>query len=126
MKLRVFEIDAIASKVIETIKNSVKIPDYSKDIKERTKLYDEFLSLWQKEKELTEQRESFGKKHKFTLPSTWNGLRHDFTPENYKKQLESEYLNSKLPERKDIENAIILSGNKDLNDLVAELIKKYS
>jgi hypothetical protein len=126
VKLRVFEIDAIASKVIESIKNSLTIPDYSKEVKERNFLYNEFLSLLSKENEWKKKREDFGKEHSFTIPSTWNGITHYFTPESYKEQLENKYLNSKLPNRKDIDNEVILSGNKDLSELVDELIKKYA
>lgn len=124
MKLRVFEIDAIASKVIETIKNSLTIPDYSKEVNERAKLYHEFMTLIEKEQLATTERKEFGEKHNFSYYSYTSHF--DFTPEKYLDQLQNEYLFSKLPQRKDIENAVILSGNKDLNDLVQELIKKYT
>jgi len=122
MKLRVFEIDAIASKVIETIKNSLTIPNFSKEINERTKLFQELQRLVEEEDKAVKLRKEFQEKHSFGYYYNSN----NYTPEKYKQELESKYINSKLPERKDIENAIILSGNKDLNDLVAELIKKYS
>ena len=122
MKLRVFEIDAIASKVIETIKNSLTIPNFSKEINERTKLFQELQRLNEEEDRAIKLRKEFQEKHSFGYYYNNN----NYTPEKYKQELESKYINSKLPERKDIENAVVLSGNKDLNELVEELIKKYS
>ena len=122
MKLRVFEIDAIASKVIETIKNSLIIPNFSKEINERTKLFQELQRLNEEEDRAIKLRKEFQEKHSFGYYYNNN----NYTPEKYKQELESKYINSKLPERKDIENAVVLSGNKDLNELVEELIKKYS
>ena len=122
MKLRVFEIDAIASKVIETIKNSLTIPNFSKEINERTKLFQELQRLVEEEDKAVKLRKEFQEKHSFGYYYNSN----NYTPEKYKQELESKYINSKLPERKDIENAVVLSGNKDLNELVEELIKKYS
>jgi len=121
MKLRVFEIDAIASKVIETIKNSLIIPDFSKEITERAKLFQELQRLNEEEDRAIKLRKEFQEKHSFGYYYNSN----NYTPEKYKQELESKYINSKLPERKDIENAVVLSGNKDLNELVEELIKKY-
>lgn len=121
MKLRVFEIDAIKNKIVSTIKETLTIPDFSKEVKERTKLFNQYLVLKEEAEKAIKKKEDFADKYNFGY-----FYASSYKPENYEKELIEKFINSKLPNLKDIENDIILSGNKDLNELVNELIKKYA
>lgn len=121
MKLRVFEIDAIKNKIVSTIKETLTIPDFSKEVKERTKLFNQYLVLKEEAEKAIKKKEEFADKHNFKYFNA-----SSYNPKNYEKELIEKFVNSKLPNLKDIENDIILSGNKDLSELVNELIKKYA
>lgn len=121
MKLRVFEIDAIKNKIVSTIKETLTIPDFSKEVKERTKLFNQYLVLKEEAEIAVKKKEEFADKHNFRYLHAAS-----YKPENYEKDLIEKFISSKLPNLKDIENDIILSGNKDLGELVNELIKKYA
>lgn len=129
MQLRIIEIEAIKKKILDEITSKIIIPNFSEelskyktDLIEIEKIDNEILKLSEDKLKLTSKYKFFNSYVKINDNETYieSKLRQ------YKQNLESEYMNKMLPSALNIQNDIILSSNKDLSELVKELISKYS
>jgi hypothetical protein len=124
MKLRKFEIDAIVSKVLETIKDKIQIPSFKKELKERKAAINKYVLLTAKKDEIDKELNVLKKDFRINYRTDVNNLEKENA--SYEKELISEYKKSKLPSIECLERDIILANNKDLSELVQELIEKYT
>lgn len=129
MQLRVIEIEAIKTKILNELSSKIEYPDFSAQLND----YKEALIQIENhrnrihaiEGELQEIYNKFPQSTRYIHRNKFE----DFVDTYYKAfedKLKSEYMISKLPTALDIQNDIILSSNKDLSELVKELISKYS
>ena len=125
MKLRVIEIEAINQAVTKALTEKLKIPDYSKELKEYEKGYNEVLTIQAEIERLTKKKNELTN----TLSiSSWNASAANLPKDvkMYESNLRSKFISAHLPNSMDIQNDILLSANKDLGELVKELVAKYS
>lgn len=126
MKLRRFEIDAIVDTIYVKIKNNLKIPTFDKEVKERERLFKEYSKLFIASDEASKTLKDFCFKHGFGTYRSTDNYQKEYDEKTFRTKLVSEYIKNNIPQNKDLENDIILSGNKDLAELVEELTKKYT
>ncbi len=119
MKLKKYEIDAITEKVINTVKQNLKVPDFKKELSEEKVILDKINNLKEKIQALSDEISKLRSKSIFHYAIKYNEklVLNTLTADFYRKN---------VPPDSEIQNAVILSNNKDLNALVEELIKKYS
>jgi hypothetical protein len=126
MALKKYEIDAITSKVIDTIRDRMKIPDFTKELEERRKLYSKYKKLAEEYDKLNKELETLDKSDYNPTYSVKFGKLDDYNYDFYLKMLVNNYQNNHLPKRFEIERDLILENTKDLAALVDKLIEKYA
>lgn len=124
MKLEKYEIDAIVNKITSSLKEEMKIPSFKKELDIFKKVKQEYETLNKQKKELDKKFDNIDDiiidtfDIRSYLINTWD-------EEGILSQLKDKYLSENMPTKHEIINDIVFSQNKDLNDLVKELIKKY-
>jgi hypothetical protein len=119
MKLKKYEIDAITEKVINTVKQNLKLPDFKKELSEEKIILDKISNLREKITKLNDEISELRNKAIIKYNT-------DFNEKVVLNTLTADFYRKNVPPDSEIQNAVILSNNKDLNALVEELIKKYS
>jgi hypothetical protein len=129
MQLRVIEIEAIKTRILNELSSKIEYPDFNEKLEAYKKALVRIEDLKDKMRSLNKEMDNIYTKFP-TINKYVPGITADNVVEKhlsfYKTKLETEYKNSKLPTALDIQNDIILSSNKDLSELVKELISKYS
>lgn len=129
MQLRVIEIEAIKKKVLDEITSRIVIPNFSKELSEYESDLIEIERIEAEILKLNKDKAKLTSRYKYY--NTYTRVNDDETfiqskLRQHKQNLENEYMNKMLPSGIDIQNDIILSSNKDLSELVKEIISKYS
>jgi hypothetical protein len=127
MKLKKYEIDAVINKVIETLKSNIVIPNFDKELNDYEEGFKKAIKLSNKISELNDELNTIVKKYSishYDINNAKNNLNDCL--KNKQNILKNSYINEKLPSKINIQNDIILSSNKNLSELVKELISKYS
>jgi hypothetical protein len=126
MKLKKYEIDAVVSKIIDEISSRIKVPDFSKELKEKEKNHKHYCNLLLEQQELANKISTFIRENNLaTVYRGVNGKYPEFNAEHAKKLMEQAHISSLLPNRSKIENEVIIADNKDLSSLVKEIVAKY-
>lgn len=126
MKLRKYEIDAITSKTKELILEQIKIPDFSKELKQHEKVIKEFNKAAHLHNEDSKKLRKILSKSPIKTDfyvRTVSLLEYD--EENILKRLKRDYLNKKIPPSAVIQQEIILSSKTDLVEIVDTIVKKF-
>jgi len=128
MQLRVIEIEAIKTRILNELSSKMEYPDFTNQLNSYKEALLKYQELQNKINEINREIKVITREHP-SINMYFKSSSDDFVDvyfNNYKKKLQTEYKNSKLPTALDIQNDIILSSNKDLSELVKELISKYS
>lgn len=126
MALKKYEIDAITSRVIDAIKDTIKLPDFSKELEERRKLHNKYKKLAEEYAKLEKELNALSNPEYNPAYAVKYGRIDDYNYDQYLKTLISKYQNNYLPNRFEIERDLILENTKDLAALVDKLIEKYA
>lgn len=119
MKLKKYEIDAVVTEINNKIKQNLKVPNFNSRITEEKKIFNEISKIKEQINILNDRLNALRNKSIIK----YNSL---FDETIILKSLKEEFYRNNLPSNSTIQNAVILSNNKDLKSLVEEIVAKYT